>query len=108
YTRFLALALPANAPALRSRMPVGELKTTVLFRLPDRAGALFRALAVFALRDINLSKLQSRPIAGRPWEYVFYADAAGGIEDTPLANALGNLREMCETVQVLGSYPTAQ
>ena len=108
YTRFLALALPANAPALRSRMPEGELKTTVLFRLPDRAGALFRALAVFALRDINLSKLESRPIAGRPWEYVFYADVAGGIEDTPLANALGNLREMCETVQVLGSYPTAQ
>jgi len=108
YTRFLALALPANAPALRARMPEGELKTTVLFRLPDRAGALFRALAVFALRDINLSKLESRPIAGRPWEYVFYADVAGGIEDAPLANALGNLREMCETVQVLGSYPAAR
>jgi prephenate dehydratase len=102
YTRFLLLATPPNAARLRT--PTGPLKTTVLFRTPNHPGALFRALAAFALRDINLTKLESRPIAGRPWEYAFYADVSGGPADPNVANALNHLREMCETVVVLGTY----
>jgi prephenate dehydratase len=106
YTRFVAIAGPGEAARLRALLPRTSLKTTVLFRTPNTPGALFRALAAFALRDINLTKLESRPIAGRPWEYAFYADLTGGETDRPIANALNHLREMCE-VTVLGSYPSA-
>ncbi len=70
-------------------------------------GALFHALGAFALREVDLTKLESRPIAGRPWEHAFYADVAGGAEEEPVANALRHLGEMCEEVVVLGSYATA-
>lgn len=104
YTRFLLLARSENALALKSTLRSGPRKTTILFRTPNKPGALFRALAAFALRDINLTKLESRPIEGRPWEYAFYADINGEADETNVANALGHLREMCETVIVLGSY----
>lgn len=103
YTRFFLIAPPALAAELRPR-DAAALKTTVLFRTPNTPGSLFRALAVFALRDINLTKLESRPIEGRPWEYAFYADISGGLAEPRVSNALGHLREMCETVAVLGSY----
>jgi prephenate dehydratase len=102
YTRFLLLAHTGEAPPIPS---AGERKTTVLFRTPNRAGALFRALAVFALRDINLTKIESRPIEGRPWEYSFTIDLNGDVRDPNLDRALQNLREMCEIVRVLGCYP---
>ena len=107
YTRFVAIATPSEAARLRSGLRSGPLKTTVLFRTPNKPGALFRALAAFALRDINLTKLESRPIAGRPWEYAFYVDLSGGESDPGIANALNHLREMCEVV-VLGSYAAAE
>lgn len=106
YTRFVAIATPSEAARLRAMLPAAALKTTVLFRTPNTPGALFRALAVFALRDINLTKLESRPIAGRPWEYAFYVDLSGGASDPNVANALNHLRELCE-VTVLGSYAAA-
>lgn len=104
FTRFLLLARRENAEEIRRSLDRGVRKTTILFRTPDKPGALFRALAAFALRDINLTKLESRPIEGRPWEYAFYADINGDAAETNVANALGHLREMCETVVVLGSY----
>lgn len=104
YTRFLLLTKTGNAEAMRSRFRPGPRKTTILFRTPNTPGALFRALAAFALRDINLTKLESRPIEGRPWEYAFYVDISGDVSEKSVANALGHLREMCETVVVLGSY----
>lgn len=104
YTRFLLLARPPHIAELKARVGSGTVKTTVLFRTPNRPGALFRALAAFALRDINLTKLESRPIEGRPWEYSFYIDIGGSTDDVPVANALAHLREMCDTVTVLGSY----
>lgn len=107
YTRFVLITTSVHAVALRARVGSGAMKSTVLFRTPDRPGALFRALAAFALRDINLSKLESRPIAGRPWEYAFYADIAGGADEPNIANALNHLREMCDEVSVLGSYRAA-
>jgi prephenate dehydratase len=103
YTRFLLLAHPGEAPP--TVLAARERKTTVLFRTPNRAGALFRALAVFALRDINLTKIESRPIEGRPWEYSFTIDVNGDLRDPNLERAIENLREMCEIVRVLGCYP---
>jgi prephenate dehydratase len=103
YTRFLLVAKHGVIPPR-----AGPRKTTVVFRTPNTPGALFRALAVFALRDINLTKLESRPIEGRPWEYQFYADIGGDAHERNVTNALNHLREMCETVVLLGSYLAAE
>jgi prephenate dehydratase len=102
FTRFLLLRPAGSIVRTHDAVP---MKTTILFRTPNKPGALFRALAAFALRDINLSKLESRPIEGRPWEYSFYADLSGDAREANVARALDHLREMCETVRVLGSYP---
>jgi prephenate dehydratase len=61
-------------------------------------------LAVFALRDINLLKVESRPLIGKPWEYLFYLDVEGTPNSDPLRQALNHLKEMCTFVRVLGSY----
>jgi len=103
YTRFLLVARHGVLPPRP-----GARKTTIVFRTPNTPGALFRALAVFALRDINLTKLESRPIEGRPWEYQFYADIGGDAAERNVTNALNHLREMCETVILLGSYAAAE
>ena len=79
-------------------------KTSLVFRINNRPGALFRALAVFALRDIDLLKIESRPIEGRPWEYSFYLDLTGDAADPNIQRAIGHLGEMTESVRVLGSY----
>jgi prephenate dehydratase len=79
-------------------------KTTVLFALPNEPGALFKALSVFALRDIDLTKLESRPIRGRPWEYMFYADLSISRQDMRCARALVHLAEFAKWVRTLGSY----
>jgi prephenate dehydratase len=104
YTRFLLLE-PAGRRSIESE---GPFKTTLLFRTANRPGALFRALAAFALRDIDLSKIESRPIEGRPWEYSFYVDIAGAADDENVASAMAHLGEMCESVRMLGSYPAGE
>ncbi|MBZ5704015.1 MAG: prephenate dehydratase [Acidobacteriia bacterium] len=88
------------------RIPPGANKTSIAFGLRNIPGALFKALSVFALRDISLSKIESRPMRGRPWEYVFYVDFLRG-DDEPAANALRHLAEVAEMVKVLGIYPAA-
>jgi prephenate dehydratase len=105
FTRFLLIGPAAKVPPVPATKSV---KTTILFRTPNKPGALFRALAAFALRDINLSKLESRPIEGRPWEYSFYADFTGDAKEPNIARAIAHLEEMCESVRVLGSYPAAE
>ena len=82
-------------------------KTSVCFSLKNLPGALFKALSVFALRDISLSKIESRPRRGYPWEYVFYVDLLRG-DDEPAQKALDHLREISEFVKVLGVYPAAE
>lgn len=81
-------------------------KTSIAFALKNAPGALFRALSVFALRDIDLSKIESRPMRGRPWEYVFYVDYNRG-RDEASENALRHLAEIAEFVKVLGVYVKA-
>lgn len=82
-------------------------KCSIAFSLKNVAGALFKALSVFALRDLSLVKIESRPVRGKPWEYVFYVDIAGG-EAAARERALRHLEEVAEWVKVLGVYPEAQ
>jgi prephenate dehydratase len=81
-------------------------KTSLAFSVRNIPGALFKALSVFALRDISLSKIESRPMRGRPWEYVFFVDLLRG-DDVDSRNALRHLGEVAELVKVLGIYPGA-
>jgi len=79
-------------------------KTTIVFALPSTPGALFKSLSVFALRDINLTKLESRPIPGRPWEYIFYAELDARRDDLACARALTHLAEFAKWTRILGTY----
>jgi arogenate/prephenate dehydratase len=83
-------------------------KTTVVFSLPNEPGSLFKALSVFALRDIDLTKIESRPIRGRPWEYLFYVDIPIGRHDLRCARALVHLAEFARSMRTLGSYPSSK
>jgi prephenate dehydratase len=97
-TRFLAVG--------RERVPLAPPdKTSVVFTLKSEPGALFKALSVFALRGIDLTKLESRPVPGRPWEYRFYADVAAAREEISCARAIVHLAEFAASLRTLGSYP---
>ena len=96
----------ASARRYQRLIPRGANKTSIAFKVKNVPGALFKSLSVFALRDISLSKIESRPMRGRPWEYVFYVDFLRG-DDEPARNALRHLGEVAEFVKVLGIYPAA-
>jgi arogenate/prephenate dehydratase len=99
-TRFVALAKEMTA------VEQGRAaKTSLVFALDNRPGALFKALSVFALRDLDLTKLESRPLRGTRWEYIFYLDVAASLDDEPLQRALAHLEEISSFQRVLGSYP---
>lgn len=79
-------------------------KTTIVLSLPSAPGALFKALAAFALRDINLSKIESRPLRGRPYEYLFYIEVGARRDDPACARAVAQIEEFAPWLRVLGSY----
>ena len=99
YTRFGALC--------RDPQPVGEAnKSSLVFGVGHVAGSLYRCLGAFAERHISLTKLESRPRAGRPWEYVFYVDVEIPAGDAAMVEALSEVSEHATFTRLLGSYPS--
>jgi prephenate dehydratase len=101
YTRFVLLT-PSTL------VSEGADKLSLVLRLPHRPGTLYQALAPFAERDIDLLKIETRPIRGRPWEYHFYLDLRTSLEDAPATEALAELRQLASEVRLLGCYRSAR
>jgi prephenate dehydratase len=101
FTRFLLLSA---AP----KTPQGANKLSLVLRLAHRPGSLRAALEPFAIRGINLMRIESRPIPGQPWEYRFYLDLAASTEDAEVRKALEELRQLGNDVRVLGCYVAAE
>ncbi|MBI4321576.1 MAG: prephenate dehydratase [Chloroflexi bacterium] len=101
YTRFLAISREKAERAPQS-------KTSIIFAVPNVPGALYACMGAFAKRQINLTKLESRPSRDRPWEYIFYADFEGHEDDQACVEALAELRAARSLIRVLGSYPCAE
>jgi prephenate dehydratase len=102
FTRFLALACQPLAVA---DPEAGDFKTSIVFSMENKPGVLFKTLAVFALRDIDLTKIESRPMPGQVWEYLFYIDFAGHAGSANCSRALEHLAELTTFLRVLGTYP---
>jgi chorismate mutase/prephenate dehydratase len=101
-TRFLVVSL---TPPKRSSRDI----TSLLFSIKrDQAGALHRALEPFARNAVNLTRIESRPTKVRAWEYLFFCDFEGHVEDPKVSQAIEELRPRCDFVKVLGSYPRAE
>jgi prephenate dehydratase len=108
FTRFFVVTRADRAAATRTAAPAGEPKASLVFRTSHRPGGLHAALAAFADAAINLTKIESRPIPGRPFEYSFYLDFLGDPADPRVAQALDRLRASAESVRLLGTYPRAE
>jgi prephenate dehydratase len=102
-TRFLAFRRESDVPA----NPRGD-KTSLAFSVHHHPGALLDCLKRFADHQINLTRLESRPIPANPFEYVFFVDLLGGLEDEAVKAALAELRGAARHVKVIGSYPMAE
>jgi prephenate dehydratase len=106
FTRFFLLRRPGWVARHGTKPDTAtRWKTSLVFSTRNVPGALFRSLSAFALRDLNLTKIESRPLRGKPWEYLFYVDFIGHVEDTAARNALSHLQELADFLRVLGSYP---
>jgi prephenate dehydratase len=105
FTRFFLLERAGAKPRVtKSSKP---WKTSLVFTTRNTPGALFRALSALALRDLSLTKIESRPLRGKPWEYLFYIDLLGRSDDKAVKNALSHLSELCDFLRVLGTYRAA-
>jgi prephenate dehydratase len=98
YTRFVILSKKAAKFK-------GEARTSIVFALKNQPGVLFKALSVFALRDIDLTKIESRPVRKKAWQYYFYADFIGATNEERVKNALDHLAEITSFIKILGCYP---
>ncbi len=101
FTRFFLLQRKGDK--IKGKMPVVK-KVSIVFSTRNEPGSLFRALASLALRDITLTKIESRPLKGKPWEYLFYVDFEGTLKDTKVQNAIRHLEEVADFLKVLGGY----
>jgi chorismate mutase/prephenate dehydratase len=98
-TRFFVLGNHLNPPT-------GSDKTSILFTVRDQPGALHAALEGFALFQVNMTRIESRPNRIFPWQYLFYADLEGHFEDDAIAGALDHLKNQTTFLKLLGSYPS--
>jgi prephenate dehydratase len=101
FTRFLLLSQSAVASRRAN-------KVSIVFSTHNAPGALFKCLSVFALREIDLTKMESRPLRGRPWEYFFYLDFIGNVKEKLCRNALAHLAEVTDFLRVLGCYESGK
>jgi len=104
FTRFLAIA---TRPLTEFGDPA-DMKVSIAFALQHQPGTLFKSIGVFALREINLLKIESRPLLGRPWEYLFYVDFAGHLNESRIVKALDHLGELTSFLRLLGCYRSGQ
>src|ERR1043165_3933969 len=100
-TRFLVLGRQCSPPT-------GNDRTSVMFSIVDRVGALYHALAPFRPYRLNMTKIESRPSKRKAWEYFFFIDCDGHVQDRKAQKALQHLGQHCNFVKVLGSYPNAE
>jgi chorismate mutase/prephenate dehydratase len=100
-TRFLVLGRQCSPPT-------GQDRTSVMFSILDKVGALHRALAPFRRHRINMTKIESRPSKRKAWEYFFFVDCDGHLQDAKVTRAMEMLSEHCSFVKVLGSYPNTE
>ena len=101
YTRFLVIGKSKSKPT-------GKDKTSIMFSFEDHAGILSRMLEPFRKQGLNLAKIESRPIKRKAWEYVFFLDIEGHIEDGRVRLAVEGLRGLCQDLKILGSYRRAR
>jgi prephenate dehydratase len=101
YTRFLLLSATAGSLEAADKL-------SLVFQLDHRPGALHHALEPFGRRNLNLMKIESRPVHGKPWQYRFYLDLQAPRTDPELAAALRELESLVVELRILGSYPSAQ
>jgi chorismate mutase/prephenate dehydratase len=88
--------------------PSGDDKTSLVFSVQDKPGVLHRMLQPFARRRINLSKIESRPLKNKPWEYLFFLDLRGHREQPAVKKAIASLEKHCMFLKILGSYPSGK
>ncbi len=105
-TRFFCIAHEEHTAGLdlKTKPDTSRQKTSIVFTLPNEQGSLFKAMATFALREIDMTKIESRPSRMKAFEYFFYVDFTGDENDPNIRNALTHLREFATMVKVLGSY----
>ena len=100
-TRFLVLGRQCSPPT-------GDDRTSLLVSVADKAGALHQAIAAFRRHKINMTKIESRPSKRKAWEYFFFIDCDGHVQDRKVVKAIQLLGEHCNFVKVLGSYPNTE
>jgi prephenate dehydratase len=108
FTRFFIMARPDRAKHVHLRRPSKELKTSLVFRISNQPGALYDALSTFAKERIDLTKIESRPIVGRPWEYSFYLDFIGERSSPKVKRAIAALASSVESLRIFGCYPRVE
>jgi prephenate dehydratase len=108
YTRFFLLAARADVTALAAKDAPTPDKISLVFQLAHIPGALLRALEPFARRNINMMKIESRPVHGRPWQYRFYLDLQAAAGDREIIDALSELEKAVIELKLLGSYKSAE
>jgi prephenate dehydratase len=108
YTRFFLLAAGTAATAVAAGDRARGDKISLVFQLAHIPGALLRALEPFARRNINMMKIESRPVHGRPWQYRFYLDLQAAAGDREIIEALSELEKVVVELKVLGSYKSAE